>query len=152
MRALRLMGSWYSGITSASHAEGPGLKSQCVHVCATIPARGPTVLARRSCCKSARAFEWVPGLNAGFLAPPELDSWSLASCASAHCAAAIPRVGLHRSLVHCSRWPVARIWATLVELTNWSTLKVSAPLFVISVFFHWWGYRHSGRAAKASAC
>ena len=24
-------GAWCSGITSASHAEGPGLKSQCVH-------------------------------------------------------------------------------------------------------------------------
>lgn len=26
-----LKGAWCSGITSASHAEGPGLKSQCVH-------------------------------------------------------------------------------------------------------------------------
>ena len=26
-------GTWCSGITSASHAEGPGLKSQCVHAC-----------------------------------------------------------------------------------------------------------------------
>ena len=25
-------GTWCSGITSASHAEGPGFKSQCVHV------------------------------------------------------------------------------------------------------------------------
>ena len=25
-------GTWCSGITSASHAEGPGLKSQCVHL------------------------------------------------------------------------------------------------------------------------
>ena len=25
------MGTWCSGITSASHAEGPGFKSQCVH-------------------------------------------------------------------------------------------------------------------------
>ena len=24
-------GTWCSGITSASHAEGPGFKSQCVH-------------------------------------------------------------------------------------------------------------------------
>ena len=24
-------GAWCSGITSASHAEGPGFKSQCVH-------------------------------------------------------------------------------------------------------------------------
>ena len=26
-------GTWCSGITSASHAEGPGFKSQCVHLC-----------------------------------------------------------------------------------------------------------------------
>ena len=26
------MGTWCSGITSASHAEGPGFKSQCVHL------------------------------------------------------------------------------------------------------------------------
>ena len=26
-----LTGTWCSGITSASHAEGPGFKSQCVH-------------------------------------------------------------------------------------------------------------------------
>ena len=25
-------GTWCSGITSASHAEGPGFKSQCVHL------------------------------------------------------------------------------------------------------------------------
>ena len=28
--AVRIVGTWCSGITSASHAEGPGLKSQCV--------------------------------------------------------------------------------------------------------------------------
>ena len=28
---LLLKGTWCSGITSASHAEGPGFKSQCVH-------------------------------------------------------------------------------------------------------------------------
>ena len=27
----RIWGTWCSGITSAPHAEGPGLKSQCVH-------------------------------------------------------------------------------------------------------------------------
>ena len=26
------LGTWCSGITSASHAEGPGFKSQCVHI------------------------------------------------------------------------------------------------------------------------
>ena len=30
--ALLSRGTWCSGITSASHAEGPGLKSQCVHL------------------------------------------------------------------------------------------------------------------------
>ena len=37
-------GTWCSGITSASHAEGPGFKSQCVHLsrmacvyCACVP-------------------------------------------------------------------------------------------------------------------
>ncbi len=29
----RQAGTWCSGITSASHAEGPGFKSQCVHLC-----------------------------------------------------------------------------------------------------------------------
>ena len=29
--ALKSQGTWCSGITSASHAEGPGFKSQCVH-------------------------------------------------------------------------------------------------------------------------
>ena len=29
---LVLWGTWCSGITSASHAEGPGFKSQCVHL------------------------------------------------------------------------------------------------------------------------
>ena len=29
------MGTWCSGITSASHAEGPGFKSQCVHFIAS---------------------------------------------------------------------------------------------------------------------
>ena len=28
---LLFKGTWCSGITSASHAEGPGFKSQCVH-------------------------------------------------------------------------------------------------------------------------
>ena len=33
-------GTWCSGITSASHAEGPGFKSQCVHAqCQSIPPR-----------------------------------------------------------------------------------------------------------------
>ena len=27
-----ITGTWCSGITSASHAEGPGFKSQCVHL------------------------------------------------------------------------------------------------------------------------
>ena len=31
--AAEAMGTWCSGITSASHAEGPGFKSQCVHFC-----------------------------------------------------------------------------------------------------------------------
>ena len=29
-------GTWCSGITSASHAEGPGFKSQCVHEYARV--------------------------------------------------------------------------------------------------------------------
>ena len=29
---LLLKGTWCSGITSTSHAEGPGFKSQCVHL------------------------------------------------------------------------------------------------------------------------
>ena len=32
LRALAPGGTWCSGITSASHAEGPGFKSQCVHL------------------------------------------------------------------------------------------------------------------------
>ena len=30
-------GTWCSGITSASHAEGPGFKSQCVHFRCSLP-------------------------------------------------------------------------------------------------------------------
>ena len=38
--ALHPPGTWCSGITSASHAEGPGFKSQCVHAqCQSIPPR-----------------------------------------------------------------------------------------------------------------
>ena len=32
-RFIMIKGTWCSGITSASHAEGPGFKSQCVHLC-----------------------------------------------------------------------------------------------------------------------
>ena len=32
LRVGKQKGTWCSGITSASHAEGPGFKSQCVHV------------------------------------------------------------------------------------------------------------------------
>ena len=31
------MGTWCSGVTSASHAEGPGFKSQCVHFVIHMP-------------------------------------------------------------------------------------------------------------------
>ena len=31
IRMKKVLGTWCSGITSASHAEGPGFKSQCVH-------------------------------------------------------------------------------------------------------------------------
>jgi hypothetical protein len=31
------IGTWCSGVTSASHAEGPGLKSQCVHFVIHMP-------------------------------------------------------------------------------------------------------------------
>ena len=31
------LGTWCSGITSASHAEGPGFKSQCVHCSQLAP-------------------------------------------------------------------------------------------------------------------
>ena len=34
-----LVGTWCSGITSASHAEGPGLKSQCVQATFRLVAR-----------------------------------------------------------------------------------------------------------------
>ena len=33
------LGSWCNGITSASHAEGPGFKSQCVHMIVPSKAR-----------------------------------------------------------------------------------------------------------------
>ena len=33
--ATIIVGAWCSGITSAPHAEGPGFKSQCVHVCSS---------------------------------------------------------------------------------------------------------------------
>ena len=36
LRRRRCKGTWCSGITSASHAEGPGFKSQCVHICVRL--------------------------------------------------------------------------------------------------------------------
>ena len=39
-----LSGTWCSGITSASHAEGPGFNPQCVHL-ATAPRSLDLVLA-----------------------------------------------------------------------------------------------------------
>ena len=36
---LPVKGTWCSGITSASHAKGPGFKSQCVHLFVGHPAR-----------------------------------------------------------------------------------------------------------------
>ena len=50
-----IKGTWCSGITSASHAEGPGFKSQCVHLCR---ARGPG--ARPRVCPSGWQDEAVP--------------------------------------------------------------------------------------------
>ena len=41
-------GTWCSGITSASHAEGPGFKSQCVHF----------TVARQSPCKCGAGEGW----------------------------------------------------------------------------------------------
>ena len=35
-RGRTAKGTWCSGITSASHAEGPGFKSQCVHSCSLL--------------------------------------------------------------------------------------------------------------------
>ena len=35
--SFQQMGTWCSGITSASHAEGPGFKSQCVHFVIHLP-------------------------------------------------------------------------------------------------------------------
>ena len=37
-------GTWCSGITSASHAEGPGFKSQCVHFTPSAPPLGEEML------------------------------------------------------------------------------------------------------------
>jgi hypothetical protein len=47
-------GTWCSGITSASHAEGPGFKSQCVHVGHHAPAfvGAETGAATGHCCAS----------------------------------------------------------------------------------------------------
>ena len=39
-------GAWCSGIASASHADGPGFKSQCVHSTYVLPAElEPTTIA-----------------------------------------------------------------------------------------------------------
>ena len=44
LRAHCCKGTWCSGITSASHAEGPGFKSQCVHyLCQQSPFRQQAV-------------------------------------------------------------------------------------------------------------
>ena len=49
-QAILTWGTWCSGITSASHAEGPGFKSQCVHVCrpSRFSFKAPGLDARRN--------------------------------------------------------------------------------------------------------
>ena len=46
------MGTWCSGITSASHAEGPGFKSQCVHF--SKPLYNPSSMFRHGLCMPLR--------------------------------------------------------------------------------------------------
>ena len=54
------LGSWCSGITSASHAEGPGFKSQWVHFCRKV---GEVEFAE----KSAHAGNRTRGTSMGSL-------------------------------------------------------------------------------------
>lgn len=47
-------GTWCSGITSASHAEGPGFKSQCVHLFWYLHNLHCTIQLDGCCLRSAR--------------------------------------------------------------------------------------------------
>ena len=54
------MGTWCSGITSASHAEGPGFKSQCVHFAVVL--RNKMLCRHRKSSTRHRRFSNVENL------------------------------------------------------------------------------------------
>jgi hypothetical protein len=64
LRAGKQKGTWCSGITSASHAEGPGFKSQCVHVGHHAPAfvGADTGADAGHCCASLAKGGWQGAL------------------------------------------------------------------------------------------
>ena len=70
--ACLLRGTWCSGITSAPHAEGPGLKSQCVHW-RVRSAAAAAVGYRERCCIHASCYLTTPNVSAassGVLSAP----------------------------------------------------------------------------------
>ena len=58
-----LKGTWCSGITSASHAEGPGFKSQCVHASASSASEA----SYQSGCKLADPMSMAEPVMDGML-------------------------------------------------------------------------------------
>ena len=77
-------GTWRSGVTSASHAEGPGLKSQCVHsvihkpsstrVAPELRARIPAALSCTSpLTQSLQPNVWHSDLRSPYCSPGACD-------------------------------------------------------------------------------
>ena len=55
------MGTWCSGITSASHAEGPGFNPQCVHISSAPPR--PALKAVGRVCNAKKLGNWPSGMG-----------------------------------------------------------------------------------------
>ena len=86
----RLSGTWCSGITSASHAEGPGFNPQCVHFSTSgedsaVPAgsedrlwmttkRGAATV-KTVCPSGLRGWTQVPLAKAAWVQIPQLSLW-----------------------------------------------------------------------------
>ena len=75
-------GAWCSGITSASHAEGPGLKSQCVHCFALGSVRIMADLCQeglswksffQSCSQVGAQSPWSWSLTKAYIKKPDVQ-------------------------------------------------------------------------------
>ena len=71
-RTVGMLGSWCSGITSASHAEGPGFKSQWVHFFLRSSFHGVTFHSHESVLD---ATVWPSGLRRQTQVLVEQSAW-----------------------------------------------------------------------------